>query len=88
MLHLMEFSPNFTYLSQSGTAKGNMYGKNKFHFILLRTIYLVGPWPLFQLLDLFTQSLGLLGRGISPSQDHYLHRATQTQSQRRHTPMP
>jgi hypothetical protein len=28
----------------------------------------VGPWPLFQFLDLFTQSVGLLGRGISPSQ--------------------
>jgi hypothetical protein len=30
----------------------------------------VGPWPfLFQFLDLFTQSVGLLGRGISQSQD-------------------
>jgi hypothetical protein len=26
-----------------------------------------GPWPLFQFLDLFTQSVGLLGQGISPS---------------------
>jgi hypothetical protein len=25
----------------------------------------VGPWPLFQFLNLYTQSLGLLGRGIS-----------------------
>jgi hypothetical protein len=33
----------------------------------------VGPWPLFQFLDLFTQSVGLLGRGISPYQDRYLH---------------
>jgi hypothetical protein len=33
----------------------------------------VGPWPLFQFLDLFTQSVGLLGRGISPSQGRYLH---------------
>jgi hypothetical protein len=33
----------------------------------------VGPWPLFQFLDLFTQSVGLLGRGISPSQVRYLH---------------
>jgi hypothetical protein len=31
------------------------------------------PWPLFQFLDLFTQSVGLLGRGISPSQGFYLH---------------
>jgi hypothetical protein len=33
----------------------------------------VGPWPHFQFLDLFTQSVGLLGRGISPSQVRYLH---------------
>jgi hypothetical protein len=34
----------------------------------------VGPWPLFQFLDLFTQLVGLLGRGITPSQGRYLHR--------------
>jgi hypothetical protein len=33
----------------------------------------IGPWPLFQFLDIFLQSVGLLGRGISPSQGHYLH---------------
>jgi hypothetical protein len=33
----------------------------------------VGPWPLFQFLDLFTQSVGLLGRGISPSKGRYMH---------------
>jgi hypothetical protein len=33
----------------------------------------VGPWSLFQCLDLFTQSVGLLGRGISPSQGRCLH---------------
>jgi hypothetical protein len=27
----------------------------------------VEPWSLFQFLDLFTQPVGLLGRGISPS---------------------
>jgi hypothetical protein len=32
----------------------------------------VRPWPRFQFLDLFTQSVGLLGRGISPSQGRYL----------------
>jgi hypothetical protein len=32
----------------------------------------VGTWPLFQFLDLL-QSVGLLGRGISPSQGRYLH---------------
>jgi hypothetical protein len=30
------------------------------------------------------QSVGLLGRGISPSQGCYLHRTTQTQNKRRH----
>jgi hypothetical protein len=33
----------------------------------------VGPWPLFQFLDLFTQSVGLLWRGITPLQGRYLH---------------
>jgi hypothetical protein len=33
----------------------------------------VGSWPLFQFLDLFAQSVGLLGRRISPSQGRYLH---------------
>jgi hypothetical protein len=32
----------------------------------------VGPWSLFQSLDIL-QSVGLFGRGISPSQGHYLH---------------
>jgi hypothetical protein len=34
----------------------------------------VVPWPLFQFLTLYTQSIVLLGRGISPSQGPYLHR--------------
>jgi hypothetical protein len=33
----------------------------------------IWPWPLFQFLDLFTQSVGPLGRRISPSQGRYLH---------------
>jgi hypothetical protein len=33
----------------------------------------VGLWPPFQFLDLLTQSVGLLGRGISPSQGRYMH---------------
>jgi hypothetical protein len=32
----------------------------------------VGPWPLFSFL-IFTQSVGILRRGISPSQGRYLH---------------
>jgi hypothetical protein len=33
----------------------------------------VGPWQLFQFLYLFTQSVELLGLGISWSQGRYLH---------------
>jgi hypothetical protein len=33
---------------------------------------IVGPWPLFSFL-IYTQSVGLPGRGISPSQGRYLH---------------
>jgi hypothetical protein len=54
------------------------------------TIYLslvlqpfIGPWPLFQFLELFVQSVGLLGRGMSPSQGRYLH--TEQQKQQTHT---
>jgi hypothetical protein len=32
----------------------------------------VGPWPLFLFLDLFMQSVGLLGQGMNPSQCRYL----------------
>jgi hypothetical protein len=35
-----------------------------------------------------TQSVGLLGRGISPSQVRYLHMTTQTQNKRVQTSMP
>jgi hypothetical protein len=34
------------------------------------------------------QSLGFLGRGISPSQGRYLHRTTQTRNKRRQISMP
>jgi hypothetical protein len=37
---------------------------------------------------IFRQSVGLLGRGISPSQGRYLHRTTQTRNERRQTSMP
>jgi hypothetical protein len=33
----------------------------------------VGPWPLLQFRNLFTQTVALLGRVISPSQGRYLH---------------
>jgi hypothetical protein len=40
-----------------------------------------GPWILIQFRNLFTQTVGLLGRGISPLQ----YRTTQTQNKRIHT---
>jgi hypothetical protein len=39
-----------------------------------------GPWPLFSFL-FFTQSGGLLGRGISPSQGRYLHTQNSTNTE-------
>jgi hypothetical protein len=33
----------------------------------------VGPWPLLQFPNLFTQTVGLLKQVISPSQGRYLH---------------
>jgi hypothetical protein len=46
------------------------------YVVLLLTVYLwlynhCGSWPFFQFLKIYT--VGLLGRGISPSQGHYLH---------------
>jgi FAD synthase len=44
----------------------------------------VGPWPLLQFRNLFfTQTVGLLGRVISPSQGRYLH--TEQHKQNKHT---
>jgi hypothetical protein len=48
----------------------------------------VGPWPLFSFL-IFTQSVGPLGRGISPSQGRYLHtQDSKTQNECTQTTMP
>jgi hypothetical protein len=47
----------------------------------------VGPWPLFQFLDLFTKSVGLLGRVISPSQGRYLHTEQHKLNKRTQTSM-
>jgi hypothetical protein len=46
----------------------------------------VGPWPILQFRDLFTQTVGLLERVTSPSQDFYLYiqRTTQTQNKLTH----
>jgi hypothetical protein len=45
-----------------------------------------GPWPLFQFVNLGT--VGLFGRGISPSQGHCLHPEQQKQNKPTHTSMP
>jgi hypothetical protein len=37
---------------------------------------------------IYAQSVGLLGREISPSDDRYLHRKTRTQNKRTQTSMP
>jgi hypothetical protein len=37
---------------------------------------------------IYTQSVGLLGQEISPSQGRYLHKTTQTQNKRTHTSTP
>jgi hypothetical protein len=36
----------------------------------------------------YRQSVGLLGRGVSPSQDRCLHKTTQTHNKRRHIDIP
>jgi hypothetical protein len=48
----------------------------------------VRPWPPFQFLDFFTQSLGLLRRGISPSQSRNLHAGQHKHRTNAHTSMP
>jgi hypothetical protein len=47
----------------------------------------VGPWPLFSCVVFFTQTVGLLGRGISPSQGRYLHTGQLKQNKRTQTSM-
>jgi hypothetical protein len=46
------------------------------------------PWPLFQFLDLFIQSIGHLGRGISPSKGRYLHTGQHKHRINAHASMP
>jgi hypothetical protein len=42
----------------------------------------VEPWPLLQFLNLFTQSVGILGQGIRPSQGRYLNTEQHKQNKR------
>jgi hypothetical protein len=45
---------------------------------------LFGPGLFFDFVIFFTQSVGLLGRGISPSQGRYLHTEQHKQEKRAH----
>jgi hypothetical protein len=49
---------------------------------------LLGSDLFFSIVIFFTQTVGLLGRAISPSQGRYLHSTTQTQNKRTQTSMP
>jgi hypothetical protein len=65
---------NFYYiLAKNGPCRYLTIKANRTKNLSLAIQPFVGPRPLFQFLDLFTQSLGLLGRGISPSQGRYLY---------------
>jgi hypothetical protein len=48
----------------------------------------VGPWPLFQFLDPFTQLVGHRGRRIIPPQGRYLYTGQHKQNKRTQTYMP
>jgi hypothetical protein len=56
------------------------------HSFIRQWIYspLLGPGLFFSFVIFFTQTVGLLGREISSSQDRCLHRTTQTQNKRIH----
>jgi hypothetical protein len=53
----------------------NYYWEELNHFIYssMAVKPFVGPWPLLQFRNFFTQTVRLLGRVISPSQGRYLH---------------
>jgi hypothetical protein len=46
-----------------------------------------GPWPFIQFRNHFSQTVGLLGRVISPSQGRYLHMGQHKENKRIHTPI-
>jgi hypothetical protein len=48
----------------------------------------VGPWPLFEFHNLFTQSVEHLGRWISSSQGRYLHTGQHRHRINTHISMP
>jgi hypothetical protein len=60
--------------------------------IILMSLSIYSPLlelgPLFSVSLSYIQSVGLLGRGISPSQGRYVHMTTQIQNKRTQTSMP
>jgi hypothetical protein len=66
-LHIFNYVHSFIHIPVAPTWSKRHPWKASFHFSFL----------------IFRQSVGLLGRGISPSQGRYLHRTTQTQNKRR-----
>jgi hypothetical protein len=56
----------------------NLHSPDRFNIYRSVCLWLYSP-PLFSFL-IYAQSVGLLGRWISPSQGSYLHRTTQTQT--------
>jgi hypothetical protein len=53
----------------------HLYNYSFIHSFIHQRLYslLLGPGLFFSFVIFFTQTVGLLGRGISPSQGHYLH---------------
>jgi hypothetical protein len=47
----------------------------------------VGPWPILQYRNLFTEAVGLLGRAISQSHGRYLSKGQHKQNKRTQTSM-
>jgi hypothetical protein len=73
--HLYIIKATFPFLQKSfifGTILANFVSVALQPFITIIIIIFFLSWPLFSFL-ICTQSVGLLGRGISPSQCHYLH---------------
>jgi hypothetical protein len=64
-----------------GTADLSIY-LSIYLFMALQPSWTLAP---FSVPYSYTQSVGLLGREISPTQDRYLHRTTQTQNKRTQT---
>jgi hypothetical protein len=79
---IKQFDSPFLMLSVS-----TLFGLIQNHSFIHQWLYspLLGPGVFFSFVIFFSQTVGLLGRGISPSQWPLLtHRATQTQNKRTH----